>query len=355
MAERKNIIGEKYNKLTIVEDAPSTRQPSGRLIKRVNVKCDCGNTKNNVAYVDLKKNKVKSCGCLSVPKIEINTGDSFGFWKVLSEGKGRTYDNDITRTVICECFCGTIKDIILQSLVRGISKSCGCQGKIREEKIKKEKILPQDTEEEQWKQSINYPEYYISNKSRLFHYKSQTYTKQKRVHKRHGKSTINLRDEIYKTFIKNFDSELYKLIEEEGELKLIEHKTKRYKKLKAKYTNINSRCTHDSRHDYHNYGGRGIKVEESFNTFYKFFMWSISNGYEEGLEIDRIDNNGNYSADNCRFVDRKTNCRNTRCTKLSVEIVEEIRSSSLSIKELAEKFDCSSTTIDSVLKNKSWV
>jgi hypothetical protein len=40
----------------------------------------------------------------------------------------------------------------------------------------------------------------------------------------------------------------------------------------------------------------------------------MSHGWKRGLEIDRIDNNGGYSPDNCRFVDRKTNMRNRRCT-----------------------------------------
>lgn len=78
---------------------------------------------------------------------------------------------------------------------------------------------------------------------------------------------------------------------------------------------MKQRCSDNSVKDYPNYGGRGIYVcHEWENDFQSFYDWSISHGYETGLQIDRIDNDGPYSPDNCRFVTLKENCNNRRNT-----------------------------------------
>lgn len=62
-----------------------------------------------------------------------------------------------------------------------------------------------------------------------------------------------------------------------------------------------------------NYGSRGITVCEEWATdFLAFYNWAIANGWNETLEIDRKDVNGNYSPNNCRFVTPKINSRNKR-------------------------------------------
>lgn len=73
-------------------------------------------------------------------------------------------------------------------------------------------------------------------------------------------------------------------------------------------------CTSSKTHqDYKHYGARGIKVcDEWLSDFQKFYEWSIQNGYKRGLEIDRINNGGNYEPSNCRWVNRSIQMRNTR-------------------------------------------
>ena len=85
--------------------------------------------------------------------------------------------------------------------------------------------------------------------------------------------------------------------------------------LYHKWLGIKRRCYNKNDSSYDNYGGRGITMcDEWLYDFKSFFDWSINNGWEEGLQIDRIDNDGNYEPSNCRFVDIKTNCNNRRTT-----------------------------------------
>lgn len=63
---------------------------------------------------------------------------------------------------------------------------------------------------------------------------------------------------------------------------------------------------------YKNYGGRGIDICKDWLDFCCFKNWALQNGYQDTLTIDRIDVNGNYCSENCRWVDRKTQNRNTR-------------------------------------------
>ncbi len=75
---------------------------------------------------------------------------------------------------------------------------------------------------------------------------------------------------------------------------------------------MKQRCLNPNNKRYHDYGGRGITISESWMEYDEFYAWAIEHGYKRGLDIDRIDNNKGYSPDNCRFVTRKQNCRNKR-------------------------------------------
>lgn len=100
------------------------------------------------------------------------------------------------------------------------------------------------------------------------------------------------------------------------------------------WQDMHKRCSNERCRAYKNYGARGIRVCEEWSTPEAFLEWATENGYSPGMELDRIDNDGNYEPGNCRFVTKKNNDRNRRTnvflsafgeTKCIAEWVEDER------------------------------
>lgn len=84
-------------------------------------------------------------------------------------------------------------------------------------------------------------------------------------------------------------------------------------KLYKVYYGMLRRCDNPKEKGYHNYGGRGITIcQEWRESVESFVEWALSVGYEDGLQIDRKNNDGNYEPGNCRFIAAIDNCQNTR-------------------------------------------
>lgn len=81
-------------------------------------------------------------------------------------------------------------------------------------------------------------------------------------------------------------------------------------KLYVMWKNIRQRCYNPKNNSFKYYGAKGIKMCEDWNIFNNFQLWAKSNGYKEGLSIERIDVSKNYEPQNCKFIPWKEQAHN---------------------------------------------
>lgn len=104
---------------------------------------------------------------------------------------------------------------------------------------------------------------------------------------------------------------------------------------------MKQRCNNPRSISYPHYGGRGIKVcREWAESFQAFYNWAMTHGYADDLQIDRINNDGDYCPENCRWVTPRQNIRNRRTT---VRIL--FQGKNLTIPEWSLETGLSETTI----------
>jgi len=108
--------------------------------------------------------------------------------------------------------------------------------------------------------------------------------------------------------------------------------------LYRRYKNIVQRCTYPGAIRWREYGGRGI--ENRFGSYEAFKAWALTNGYAPELTIDRIDVNGHYGPDNCRWIPASAQQSNTRRT-VRVEWGGEV----LCAADVARRVGCSPSAV----------
>jgi hypothetical protein len=128
-------------------------------------------------------------------------------------------------------------------------------------------------------------------------------------------------------------------------------------KLHRVLRSMRGRCLNPSDPAYKHYGGRGISICEKWKTDAAAFMeWAHANGYREGLTIDRIDNDGDYTPENCRWVDRfvqRNNCRNNRRHDYrgkSYTLAQLARIADLAPGTIANRIDAQGMTVEQAVE-----
>ena len=123
------------------------------------------------------------------------------------------------------------------------------------------------------------------------------------------------------------------------------------------WQNMKARCNNPNYQDYHRYGGRGIHYDPKWEDFQTFFEDMGSKPFPNA-QVDRIDNDGNYTPENCRWVTPAEQSRNRSDNKLTPRKVEIIQGLILSgifqYKEIANTFDVDPSTISNVATGKTW-
>ena len=133
---------------------------------------------------------------------------------------------------------------------------------------------------------------------------------------------------------------------------------KKFNGLYTVWRNIKRRCYSVNSFDFKWYGERGITVcKEWRNSFQAFYDWA-KDKHKKELEIDRLNNNGNYCPENCRFITHTENMRNSSSAKLNVEKVRKIREllkkGKLSQEKIGKIFGVEQAVISKVKLKVSW-
>lgn len=215
-------------------------------------------------------------------RFEYLEGQKFGRLTVLEYVKNSKY--------LCRCDCGNEKIIMGHDMKKGKTKSCGCLNKSRELDIVGKKFNMLTVLERVGKTDDN--QYLFRC---LCDCGEEKVAKGKEVKRGKTMSCGNHN------------------AEKVSEANTTHGKSK--ERIYGIHRNMKRRCLNSGVKQYKDYGGRGIKVCDEWSTkggFERFYSWAMDNGYSDDLSIDRINVNGNYEPENCRWISMAEQQLNTR-------------------------------------------
>lgn len=128
-----------------------------------------------------------------------------------------------------------------------------------------------------------------------------------------------------------------------------QHRMDEHKRLWRIWNGIKRRCLRPNEPRYKDYGGRGITLDPGWLNFDNFAEWALSHGYTDELTIERIDVDGNYCPENCKWITRLEQCKNKRNTLWVMYHGEKVR-----LQDLAETAVVSYDTVHDRIYKRGW-
>ena len=115
------------------------------------------------------------------------------------------------------------------------------------------------------------------------------------------------------------------------------------------------RCYNSKSESYQHYGLRGIIICDAWrDDFLAFYNWALVNGYRDDLTIDRIDVNGNYEPNNCRWATYDEQAHNRRNAVLTEDDVRAIRKDARVLREIAADYGIACNTVSNIKNRNRW-
>lgn len=175
-------------------------------------------------------------------------------------------------------------------------------------------------------------------------------------------STCSVNKCIRKHYGKGYCSAHWKRFWSSGEvlpnkpLKVIHKHGLRFHPMYSLWHNMRQRCNNPNDKDYHRYGGRNVRVCKRWDNFANFL--ADMGERPDGTTLDRIDNDGDYTPENCRWATYANQAYNRRDNKLSVDDVKEIRilhaTSGLTQEKIGKLYNVGQDLISRIVNHKVW-